>query len=139
MWPEPGGQPMLLAGTVENRMILGGRFLVSEGTVGEGEMRGEGMTILGFDRRNGWYTAAGYDTWGTYHVAAQGEFDAARDAIVMHGSDTIVSGDHTQTWDFVLRVVDANTYVWEIIFTDPWHTQGGPPFKKVEITYRRRS
>jgi hypothetical protein len=139
MWPEPGAQPMTFTGTAENKMILGGRFLVSESTFGEGEMRGEGLTILGFDGRNEWYTAAGYDTWGTYHVAAKGVFDAARDAIVMRGSDSVEAGNHTQTWDFVLRTVDANTYVWEIIFTDPWHTKGGPPFRMVEITYRRRS
>jgi hypothetical protein len=139
MWPEPGAQPMTFSGTAENRMILGGRFLVSEATFGEGEMRGESLTILGFDGRNEWYTAAGYDTWGTYHVAAQGGFDRARNAIVMNGSDSVEAGTHTQTWDFVLRTVDANTYVWEIIFTDPWHTKGGPPFRMVEITYRRRS
>jgi hypothetical protein len=139
MWAEPGGEPVTSRGTATNRMILGGRFLLSEATAGEGDMRMESMTILGFDGRNEWYTAAGYDNWGTYHVAAHGGFDAARDAIVMHGSDTIVTGNHTQTWDFVLRTVDADTYVWEIIFTDPWHTKGGPPFRMVEITYRRRS
>lgn len=139
MWSEPGAQPSLSRGTATNRMILGGRFLLSESAGGEGEMRMESMTILGFDGRNEWYTAAGYDNWGTYHVAAQGGFDEARNAIVMHGSDTIVKGNHTQTWDFVLRTVDDDTYVWEIIFTDPWHTKGGPPFRMVEITYRRRS
>jgi Protein of unknown function (DUF1579) len=139
MWPEPGAQPMELEGTATNRMILGGRFLLSEAKLGAGEMRMESMTILGFDGRNEWYTAAAYDNGGTYHVAAHGDFDDGRDAIVMHGSDTIVTGNHTQTWDFVLRTVNADTYVWEIIFTDPWHTKGGPPFKMVEVTYRRRS
>jgi hypothetical protein len=139
MWPEPGAEPMTFTGNVENRMILGGRFLVSEGTAGEGAMQVSSMTILGFDRRNGWYTSAGYDTWGTYHVAAHGGFDAARNAIVMSGSDSVPSANHTQTWDFVLRTVDADTYVWEIVFTDSIHTKGGPPFKMVEITFRRRS
>jgi Protein of unknown function (DUF1579) len=138
IWPEPGAQPMTVTGAAENRMILGGRFLVSETTTSSGPMQGESMTIFGFDRRNDWYTSAGYDTFGTYHVAAQGTWDAARGAIVMHGEDTVVEGNHTQTWDFVLRPVDEDTYVFEIIFTDPWHTRGGPPFKMVEITHRRQ-
>lgn len=137
LWPAPGAQPMTVNGTAENRMILGGRFLVSETRTSAGPMHGESLTILGFDRRNGWYTSAGYDTYGTYHVAAQGGWDAERGAIVMHGEDTVVGANHTQTWDFVLRPVDADTYVFEIIFTDPVHTRGGPPFKMVENTFRR--
>jgi hypothetical protein len=138
IWPEPGAQPMTVPGSASNRMILGGRFLVSETTTSSGPMQGESLTIFGFDRRNGWYTSAGYDTFGTYHVAAQGGWDADRGAIVMHGEDRVVGGNHTQTWDFVLRPVDDDTYVFEIIFTDPWHTRGGPPFKMVETTYRRQ-
>lgn len=139
MWAAPDAEPTKLTGVAENRMILGGRFLMSEATIGEGDMKGESMTILGFDGRNEWYTAAAYDAYGTYHVAAHGPFDAARDAIVMRGTDSVDEGRHTQVWDFVLRSVDANTYVWEIIFFDPWHTKGGPPFRMIEITYRRRS
>lgn len=138
IWSERGAQPVVARGEVVNRMILGGRFLVMEGSAGEGEMRTEAMTILGFDRRNGWYTAAGYDTWGTYHVAAHGGWDEARGAVVMHGTDSVPSMNHTQTWDFVLRVLDADTYTWEVIFTDPVHAPDGEPFRMVEITFRRR-
>jgi hypothetical protein len=137
VWPEPGAQPMTVNGTAENRMILGGRFLVSETNTAAGPMQGESLMILGFDRRNGWYTSAGYDTYGTYSVAAQGGWDAGRGAIVMRGEDRVVEAEHTQTWNFVLRPVDADTYTFEIIFTDPVHTRGGPPFKMVENTFRR--
>jgi Protein of unknown function (DUF1579) len=138
IWPEPGAEPVTVSGLAENRMILGGRFLVSETTTSSGPMQGESMTILGFDRRNGWYTSAGYDTYGTYHVAAQGRWNGERGAIVMHGEDTVVAANHTQTWDFVLRPIDEDTYIFEIVFTDPVHTRGGPPFKMVEITHRRQ-
>jgi len=137
VWPEPGAQPMVASGTAANRMILGGRFLLSESATPAGPMRGEAMMILGFDRRNGWYTSAAYDTYGTYGVMARGGYDAARGAIVMSGEDTVASAGHTQTWDFALREVEADTFVFEIIFTDPAHTRGGAPFKMVEVTYRR--
>jgi hypothetical protein len=138
IWSSPEAEPAISRGRVENRMILGGRFLVSEGTAGEGEWQVGSMTILGFDRRHGLYTAAGYDTWGTYHVSAQGSWNAERGAIVMNGSD-VVTEDHTQTWEFVLRETDSNAYTWEVIFTDPVHAPDGVPFRMVEITYRRRS
>jgi hypothetical protein len=139
MWPEPGAEPMTFKGTAEGKMILGDRFLVTEAAFGEGAMSAQSMMILGFDRRNGWYTSAAYDTQGTYHVAAHGTWDAELGAVVMHGEDTVVAAGHTQTWDFVVRAVDDDTYVFEIIFTDPVHTRGGPPFKMVEVTSRRRN
>lgn len=138
IWSTPGAEPVTSQGRVENRMILGGRFLMSEGTAGEGAKQVGSLTILGFDRRHGLYTAAGYDTWGTYHVSAQGGWNAERGAIVLSGSD-VVTEDHTQAWDFVLREIDSNTYTWEVIFTDAVHAPDGVPFRMVEITHRRRS
>jgi hypothetical protein len=137
MWPEPGADPMTMTGSAKNRMVLGGRFLVSEAESGEGELKSSSLTIFGFDRRSGDYTTVSFDTWGTYSVSAAGKVRAADGTIVMHGEDSVAGTDHTQTYDFVLRRTGDDTHVFEIVFTDPAHTRGGPPFKMVEITYRR--
>ena len=86
-WMEPGKPPMTFKASCRNRMILGGRFLVSEATGGEGPMAFESMIIIGFDRRHKKFTSVGYDTMGTYFVTAAGPYDDARKAIVMYGED----------------------------------------------------
>jgi hypothetical protein len=137
MWPEPGAPPMALQAVSENRMILGGRFLESRSTFEFGGTKGESISILGFDRRHEKYTAIGLDEFGTYWVTAAGT--ASPDGwFVMRGTDDDPVLGGTQEYEFRLRIVDANTYVWEVVFLDAVHTRGGGPFRMVEITNRRR-
>lgn len=137
MWPAPGAEPMVADGTAENRMILGNRFLESRTIGGEEPMRVESLVLLGFDRRIGEYTSIGLDTWGTYYVTAAGR-EAESGRIVLEGvNEDPISGTR-ETYQMVLRRVDADTFVHEIIFTDPVHTRNGEPFKMIEITYHRR-
>lgn len=135
VWMAPGGQPMNFKGKCENRMILGGRFLVSE-SKSEGQMPIESTTIIGFDRRSKKYTTVGLDTGGTYWVTAAGPYDAAKKAIVMYGEDEDPALG-TQKYYFVTRVTSPDKYVTEVIFTDSAHTKGAPEFKAVELTYTR--
>jgi len=137
MWSQPGAEPMLFKGRGTSRMILGSRFLESRSTSGEGEMYTEALTILGYDKRHKKYTSVGYDTWGTYYVAATGEYDPKTNSVVMGGEDYDPTTKFTQKWDFVLRFIDKDKYVWEVIFKDEMHTQGKGPFKMVEITSTR--
>jgi hypothetical protein len=132
-------QPLKGRGTATNRMILGGRFLVSERTStasagSMGDVTLEAMSIYGFDRRTNEYTIIELDTMGTYWVSAAG---APRDdkSIVMSGESLDDHGGHREMrkYDMVLRVVDADTYVTQIVFKFP----NRPPTPLVEITNRR--
>ena len=136
-WHQPGAEPLVFKGKGTSKMILGGRFLETRSTSGEGEMATEALTILGYDKRQKKYTSVGYDTWGTYYVMAAGEYDDKTKSIVMHGEDYDPMMKFTQKWDFVLKFIDKDKYVWEVVFTDEWHTQGKGPFKMVEITSTR--
>jgi hypothetical protein len=136
-WAQPGKPPMTFKGTCQNRMILGGRFLVSEGKSGEGQVATETMTIIGYDRRHKKYTTIGLDTMGTYWVTASGPYDDSRKAIVMYGED-IDPMLGTQKYDIVTRVIGPNQYVVEIIFKDAGHTGGAKELKLVEITNTRK-
>jgi hypothetical protein len=139
-----GGPPMKATGTVTNRMILGGRFLVSEGTSpnpagpGMGDATLEFMSIYGFDRRTKEFTIIGLDTLGTYYVTAAGNKTEPR-TIVMRGESLddhggSVPGSEMRKYDMVLRFVDPNTYVTEIIFYFPGRT----PQTVVSVTHRRQ-
>jgi|ERR1041384_838184 hypothetical protein len=137
VWFAPGKPPMKFKGTRQNRMVLGGRFLLSESKSGEAEMTIETMSIIGFDRRHKKFTTVGYDTMGTYYVTGAGPYDESRKAIVMYGED-VDPALGTQKYDMVLRIISPTSYVTEVIFKDPAHTQGQKEFKMVEITHTKK-
>jgi hypothetical protein len=137
-WMQPGKPPMTFKGTCQNRMILGGRFLLSESKSGEGQMAVESMIIVGFDRRHKKYTTVALDTTGTYWVTAAGLYDDSKKAIVMYGEDVDPALGHTQKYDMVTRVISPTQYVTEVIFKDPEHTGGQKELKLVEVTHTRK-
>ena len=127
-----GGPPMKVSGRAENTLILGGRFLKSE-TKGHAPVMGidiESLSIYGFDRRTSEYTVVGYDTMGTYYVTAAGRKAPGAGEVVMQGE--IEEHGGTKQYDMVLRWVDADTYVSEIIFKFP-----AGPMKIAEMTFTR--
>ncbi len=138
IWPTPGAEPETAHGTMESEMVLGGRFLLLRSTIEGGMFAAEGLTIIGFDRRHEEYTLIGMDTTGTYWVAGQGPADADGTSATLSGTDDDPVIGHTQEYDFVLHFVDDDTIVTDIVFKDSVHTQGGPPFRMVQSTARRR-
>lgn len=129
-YTKPGAQPMVMTGTSENSIVLGGRFLKIEHRTG-GAMPYESLGLFGFDRRYGRYTFVGFDTAGTFYVTASGNVDPATNAIVMSGELG------TEKYDFVVRVAGPDKYTLEFIFKKPDSTGGQKEFKAVEVTYSR--
>jgi hypothetical protein len=135
-----GGQTMKATGTAVNRMLLGGRFLQSDHvtTVAAGgqmpAMTIEAVTIYGFDRRVSEFTVLELDSMGTYWVTASGG-RGGTPAIVMAGEtlDDHGGAREIRRYDMVLRIVDADTYVTEIVFKFP----NRPPLPLVVATHRR--
>lgn len=127
-----GGPPMKVSGRAVNTLILGGRFLKSEkkGHAPAMGMDIEFLSIYGFDRRTNEYTVVGYDTMGTYYVTAAGTRAPGAREVVMQGE--IEEHGGVKQYDMVLRWVDADTYVGEIIFKFPTG-----PVKIAEMTFRR--
>jgi hypothetical protein len=136
-WTKPGMEPMLMSGTAENKMILGGRFLMTNSEGGEGDMYTQTHSIMGFDRRHKKYTVVGYDTWGTYYVTAAGTSDKSGTVITMYGEDEDPAIGKTQKYDMILQLLDENSYRWEVIFRD-FRTPAEEPFKVLEILYTRQ-
>lgn len=134
-------KPLKAHGTAMNRMILGGRFLLSERTSrvsGENPMPAlniDAMSIYGFDRRTDEYTIVELDTTGTYWVSAAGRPKEDK-TIVMSGEslDDHAGSREMRKYDMVLQFVDADTYVTRIVFK----FEGRPPVTLVEAVHRRR-
>jgi hypothetical protein len=133
-----GGPPMKAAGAMTNRMILDGRFLVSEGTANNPSGLGDPtiglMSIYGFDRRTSEFTLVGFDTMGTYYVTAAGK-KTPDGKVIMTGETLEHEGGTalTRKYDMTLKIIDADTYVTEVIFKFP----GQPDQTIVSMTHRR--
>jgi len=138
VWMKPGDSPMVFTGTTVNEMVLGGRFLISKAVSGEGAMYTETLTILGFDRRYGHYTAVCYDTWGTYYITADGPYDQAANTITLSGEEVDPVMKITQKYEFDCKLAGPDEYVWSIVFKNPEFTGGAPEFKMVEIVHKRK-
>ncbi len=134
MYMTPGQEPLVAKGKSVNTMILGGRFLEFRIEGGEGEMRVEGLSVMGFDRRAGKYTLVGFDTWGTYYVTGAGDWDETAKAWKLPGEHTDPQTGRKESYTFVIRPESADRNVMEILF----HLPDGQTLKAVEVTSTRR-
>jgi len=137
MFAVAPGQTQRVHAVAENRAILGGRFLISEARSTEpflGQDTIESVTIFGFDRRSGAWTVFGLDSFGTYHVDAEGVAPEDSEIVTMSGNNVDPRTERSEPFDWVLHFVDDDTYVTEILFLMP----NGAMHKAVEITHRRR-
>ena len=136
IWMQPGGQPMTIEGHSINKLICGGRFLVSTTTLEVMGQAIEGVSIIGFDRRHNEFTISGYDTSGTYAVHASGPYDEATKTATMYGEDVDPIMGHTQKYNMIMEFKDDGTMRFDVVFLD--HSHGNTePFKMVEVTTER--
>jgi hypothetical protein len=129
---EPGKPPMESTGTSEQKMILGGRFLLQEFS---GEVMGSpftGIGVIGYDNHAGKYMSTWMDTMGTGIYYFEGTAGADRKTITQKCS----CNDPVQgpvEWRSVTRIVDDDTLEFEMYSTD----QSGKEQKMAEMTYTR--
>jgi hypothetical protein len=135
LWMMPGAEPMHFEGETINEMILGDRFLVSEGTSGEGDLYTETIWILGFDRRFEKYTCIGMDTWGTYYISAEGDYNAKTKMMTLSGEvDDPLLGKEGFKISFHFESNDK--YVVEMIMIN--EKLGMDEFKMLELVHTRK-
>ena len=141
VWMAPDTPPVVSAAHTTSELVLGGRFLQSH-TRGEMEIMGqtissESIGMLGFDRRNEVFTTIGFDTTGTYYVAASGTLDDSGKKISMAGSDHDSKLNFTQEYRFEVSLVEDDHYTVDVIFTSPAMTHGLDEFRVVQLSYAR--
>lgn len=132
-WMEPNKPPMETAGTCEQKMILGGRFLKQKCS---GDMMGktfEGVGLTGYDNQTKKYTSTWMDSMSTtLHVMEGASGDD--NTITQEGQYTCpIRGE--MKLRSVTKMVDQNTNIFEMYGTD----KSGQEMKMMEITYTRKS
>lgn len=131
LWFGPG-DPMIASGTASGQMILGGRFLQLEGSVKDGPMPMQHLTLVGFDRRTSEYTLVGFDTGGTYYITAAGKWDDAKKGLVLHGSYLQPPANTEQKYYFVWTMPSPREHVMTMYFV-----MGGKDVQIAETRYTR--
>ena len=131
-----GDAPADSKGTVENRWILGGRFVASSL---QGEFMGgpfEGFGLTGYDNGKQRYVGTWCDTWGTMLMPiSEGTADASGKKITMERTmDCMMTGQPTKMRDVTtIHSKDKHTY-------EMWTTDAeGKEFKTLEVVYTRVS
>ncbi len=132
MWMG-GEQPMESTGTTSRRLVMGGRYLISEH---KGTFMGEpfeGMAIEGYDNLHKRYIASWIDNLGTGIMLSEGKFDAASKTYEYTGEiDDPMTGKKSKV-RYTFRVESENKQVFE------WfETHEGKEQRTIEVIYTRQ-
>jgi Protein of unknown function (DUF1579) len=132
-WMEPSQPPMETAGTCDQKMMLGGRYLCQEFA---GDMMGtpfNGIGFMGYDNHKQRYVSTWMDSMSTGIFFFEGTADAGGRSI----TQTCVVDDPVRgllKWRTVTKIVDENTHLFEMFSTD----KSDKEEKMMEITYTRK-
>ncbi len=133
-WPAPDQPPMESAGTCQQAMILGGRFLRQEFT---GAMMGSvfnGIGFTGYDNHTKKYVSTWMDSMNTAILIFEGTGSADGKSFTQetHYYDNPMKG--SMKWRSVTKVVDDRTWIFELHGVD----KKGKEERMMEITYTRK-
>jgi hypothetical protein len=133
-WPAPGAPPMESVGTAENKMVMGGRFLLSSYQGDLGGMPFEGMGISAYDRFLGKYVETWIDSMGTMVLISEGTCDGTGKVRTTTAKFTDPMTQKPTTIRSVYRIIDPDHHNMEMYTQTP----GQEEFKAMEITYTRK-
>jgi len=132
-WMGADEPPMEGAGTCEQKMLLGGRYLQQEYV---GDMMGEtfiGINIIGYDNHTKKFVSVWFDSMSTGLYYFEGTAGPDGRTITQECSyDDPVRGP--MTWRSVTRVVDDNTLEYDMYLIP----KGGKEEKASEMIVTRR-
>lgn len=132
-WMDPQKQPVESTGSVNSKMLLGGRFLQQEIT---GTMHGKphnGIWTVGYDNLLKRYVSTWIDSMSTQIFIMDGTASEDGKTITFTGQHAEIGGGH-MTHRAVWKIVDRNTQ--EFIMYGAYH--GAEEMKMLEVVYTRK-
>lgn len=134
-WMTPDAKPTISKCISTNRMVMGGRYQVSDF---KGEFMGmpfEGMSTLAFDNAKKVFISTWIDNMGTGLMVMQGTWDDKTKSINLKGTmvDPMTGKDTKAEEKFTL--IDDNTQMMEMFAPRP---DGKGMFKTMVIKFSRR-
>jgi len=134
MWMKPGEEPVVAKGTMENTMVLGGRYQQSKYTSEFNGQPMEGISTLSYDNKTKEFTSTWIDNFGTGMMVLKGKKDDKTGVVHLSGEVTdIMSSKSTTKVRETFTVIDENTHKMEMFFEHE-----GKEFLSMRIFFRRR-
>ena len=131
LWMAPGQPPSKSTGTVDYKMILGGRYQQGNITASFGGMPYEAVSITGYDNMKKLFFSSYVDNMGTGVLNMEGTYDAATKTITLTGTEQDPMTGKEMKMRETLKMVDDHTEV-----TAMYDITGGKEIKMMEITLK---
>lgn len=133
MW-MPGAPEMKSKSTVTNKMVMGGRYQVSNH---HGDMMGmpfEGMSTLAYDNAKKMFVSSWIDNMGSGMMIMEGPWDAATKTATMSGKGMDPETLQEKSFRETFSVIDDNTQLMAMYGPGP----DGKEYKAFEIKFTRK-
>ena len=130
-WMEPGAEPNVSTGVMNNTWVLGHRFLQHEYRDDSGMFEGSGY--WGFNNITGRYEGLWIDTMSTGLMTDAGDCDEAGKVWEMVGEADFPTAGQKMTKRSVITLHSPDRHTMEMYFSGP----DGAEFKAMEIEYTR--
>jgi hypothetical protein len=135
MWMAPDAPPMTSTMTMTNKMVMDGRYQVSEA---KGNMMGmpfNGMGTTGYDNHKKVYINTWIDNMGTGIMEMEGPWDEATKSMTLTGTMMNPATGKECEFKEVYKIIDDNNQVMEMYGPD---LKTGKQFKNMEIKLTRK-
>ncbi len=134
MWQAPGAPAQKSKGTTVNKMMMGGRYQVSNHTGNMMGMPFEGMGTLAYDNDKKIFINTWVDNMGTGIMKMEGPWDEANKTITLTGTSIDPMSGKDMAVKETFKVVDDKTQLMEMFGPGP----DGKEFKMMEIKFTRK-
>lgn len=134
-WMGEGQAPMVTKGTMSSKMIMDGRYQLSNFTGDFMGMPFQGMSMMGYDNHKKMFMSTWIDNMGTGMMKMEGPWDESSKSMTLTG--TMVDPTREKECDMkeIYRILDKDNHVMEMYGPDP---QTGKQFKSMEIRFTRK-
>ena len=136
MWHAPGAPPEKSKSTSQNKMVMGGRYQVSNH---KGNMMGmpfEGMSTVAYDNAKKVFINTWIDNMGSGMMVMEGPWDEASKTMTLKGKVIDPGAGNNKEMEIreTFKIIDDNTQMMEMFSQGP----DGKEFKMMEIKYTRK-
>jgi hypothetical protein len=108
VWMDPSQPPMKTTSTMENKMILGGRYQQSNISGSFNGMPYEAESVIGYDNMKKMFAGSLMDNMGTGIMNMEGPYDAATKTIDLTGSETDPMTGKGMKMRQTIKIIDDN-------------------------------
>lgn len=133
MWMQPGVEPMKSEGTVDYKMLLGGRYLEGWHKGTSMGMPFEGISVEAYDNSTKEYITTWIDSFGTGITLAKGKYDKENDLLISYGTMVDPMKGEDVKYKTVVKTEGKDKGIFDMYMILP----DGKEFLSMRMTYVR--